>query len=358
MSLTLSATTETAQAAVSTANWGMVNGKPVYLYSITNSSGMKLEMTNFGAKITSLLVPDFNGELDDVVLGFDNLESYIEPNPSFGATIGRYSNRIRDGRFTINNVTYQSVINENSNNIHGGGEFENVVWDSEIISSEQGDGVRFSYLSPDGGYGFPGNLDSVVTYILTDDNAVYISFEAETDKATHVNFTQHSYFNLNGVEAPILDHQVRIDADSYVVMDGVLATGEIDSLEGKPWDLSQPTRLGDKMDQIPLGGYHHNYVASKPRGELATVAEVYDPASGRSLKVSTTQPGVVFYAAMGLTTGIVGKYGIRYEPYSAFCLETQHHIDALNHPEFPSTLLRPGEKYHEIVIYDFDVRQP
>lgn len=336
-------------------HWGEFEGTPVYLYSITNANGMKLQMTDFGAKITALFVPDKNGKLDDVVLGFDNLQQYIEPNPSFGATIGRYTNRIRNGQFVIDGHTYQTTTNEGPNNLHGAGEFENAVWDSEMVSSELGQGIRFSYLSRDGSFGFPGNLSAVVTYTLTKDNAVHVVFEAETDKATHVNFTQHSYFNLNGMQDLILDHRVRIDADSYLEMDGVLATGEIDSLDGKPWNLSEFTRLGDNMDQIPLGGYHQNYIANKPPGELGLVAEVIDPRSGRTLAVSTTQPGVVFYASMGLTHKPVGKNGIQYEPYIAFCLETQHHIDAANHPDFPSTLLRPGEHYREVAIYDFGI---
>ena len=333
--------------------WGEVDGKPVYLFSITNSNGMMLKMTNFGARITALFVPDKNGERDDVVLGFDNLQQYVDPNPSFGATIGRFANRIRNGQFVIDGEAYELTANEAPNNLHGGGEFENAVWSGEMLSSELGTGIRFSYFSRDGSLGFPGNLEAAVTYTLTHDNAVHVEFEAETDKTTHVNFTQHSYFNLNGVRKPIHDHRVRIDADTYLVMDGVLASGEIESLAGKPWDLSDFTRLGDRMNQIPLNGYHHNYVANKPAGKLALVAEVTDPDSGRTLRVSTTQPGVVFYAAMGLTDKTVGKYGIQYGPYFGFCLETQHHIDSPNYPEFPTTLLRPGEKYREVVVYDF-----
>ena len=346
---------DTAHAGFERQDWGEVNGKPVYLYTLTNRNGMVLEMTNFGAKITALHVPDREGRLDDVVLGFDTLDQYVAPNPSFGATIGRFANRISNGRFEIDGTTYSLETNEGSNTLHGAGEFENVAWESQVVTEEDGTGIRFSYLSKDGSHGFPGKLASVVTYVLTEDNAVRVVFEAETDKATHVNMTQHSYFNLNGVNKPIDDYRVRIHASNYLVMDGVLATGEIDSLQGKPWDLSEFTRLGDRMDQIPLGGYHHNYVADKAPGELALVAEVIDPDSGRTLKVSTTQPGVVFYAAMGLTDNHVGKYGLEYGPYSAFCLETQHHIDTPNHPQFPSTLLRPGETYREIAIYDFGI---
>lgn len=342
-------------AGIERIDWGTANGQPVSLYTISNDNGMVLKMTDYGAKITELWVPDKHGELADVVLGFDSLDGYLGPNPSFGATIGRYSNRIRGAQFEIDGQVYQLAANEGDNNLHGAGEFERVVWDSEAIKNEKGHGVRFRYRSPDGSNGFPGNLDSTVTYILTPGNAVHVTFEAVTDKATHVNFTQHSYFNLNGMESLVLDHRARIYADQYLVMDGVLATGEIEDLAGKPWDLSEWTRLGDRMQDIPLGGYHHNYVASKPAGELGLIAEFADPRSGRTLSVSTTQPGVTFYAAMGLTDKPVGKGGITYEPYSAFCLESQHHTDAANHPNFPSTLLRPGDKYEEVVIYDFGI---
>lgn len=356
--LVLSMITGQANSAlceVKRVDWGVVGDEPVYLYTLTNANGMVLEMTNFGAKITSLLVPDKAGSLDDVVLGFDSLKEYQAPNPSFGATIGRFTNRIRDGRFVIDGKTYQLETNEGSNTLHGAGEFEYVVWDSEVIDTERGHAIRFSFLSADGSHGFPGNLSATVTYTLTDDNSVHVSYEAETDKATHVNFTQHSYFNLNGMKSPVFEHVVRINADTYQVMDGVLATGEVDSLEGKSWDLGEPTRLGDNMKRIPLGGYHHTYIVTKLVDELAFVARVSDPESGRTLTVSSTQPAITFYAAMGLTDNPVGKNGTVYGPYSAFCLETQHHTDAPNHPQFPSTLLRPGERYHEIAVYDFGV---
>lgn len=342
-------------AGVERIGWGESNGRAVSLYTVTNDAGMVLKMTDYGARITELWVPDDHGELADVVLGFDSLAGYLDPNPSFGATIGRYSNRIRDAQFEIDGVTYQLDANEGPNNLHGSGEFERAVWDSEIVANDRGNGIRFHYRSPDGSHGFPGNLDSTVTYLLTPYNALHVTFEAVTDQATHVNFTQHSYFNLNGMESLILDHRARIHADEYLVMDGVLVTGETDTLAGKPWDLSDWTRLGDGMQGIPLGGYHHNYVAAKQPGELGVVAEVIDPDSGRTLTVSTTQPGVTFYASMGLTDRPVGKNGVVYEPYSAFCLESQHHTDAANHPHFMSTLLRPGDKYEEVVIYDFGV---
>lgn len=354
--LMVSTLSSAAEYTIERTDWGEVAGRPISLYSITNPSGAILRMTDYGAKIVELHVPDRAGELADVVLGFDNVDQYAAPNhQSLGSTVGRYTNRIRDGRFEIDGVVYELTKNEGPNTIHGAGEFENVVWKTEAVATELGEGLRFRYRSPDGTHGFPGNLDIVATYVLTPGNAVHITFEAETDKATHVNFTQHSYFNLNGATAPIHDHVVTIHASRYLVFDGVLATGEIDSLDGKPWDLRQPTRLGDNMDRIPLGGYHHDYVVDKNTGELAVVARASDPASGRVLTVSSTQPDVTFYAAMGLTGEIVGKYGITYGPYMALCLETQHPVDAANHPHFPSTLLRPGEMYRETVVYDFGI---
>ena len=335
------------------AEWGTVDGSPVSLYTVRNPAGAVLKMTDFGAKIVELHVPDRRGQFADIVLGFDKLEQYLAPNQSMGATIGRYANRIRDGRFEIDGTEYQLTTNEGQNTLHGAGEFEQVVWDAEFVTTKYGEGLRFHYLSPDGTHGFPGNLETTATYTLTPDNAVRILFEAESDKATHVNLTQHSYFNLNGAIAPIHDHVARIDASQYIVLDGVLATGEIDTLDGKPWDLSKPTRLGDNLGQIPLGGYHHDYVVDKPAGKLGVVARVADPQSGRTLTVSATQPDITFYVAMGLSSDMVGKYGIQYGPYMAFCLETQHPVDAANHPGFTSTLLRPGDSYRETVVYDF-----
>ena len=335
--------------------WGEVDGRPVHLYTIQNPSGAILRMTDFGAKIVELHVPDRDGHLGDVVLGFDNLEQYVAPNQSIGATIGRYANRIRDARFDIDGNTYELTKNEGNNNIHGGGEFENVVWDTELVTTEYGEGLRFRYLSPDGSHGFPGTLNTTVTYVVTPDNAVRVTFEATTDKRAHVNMTQHSYFNLNGARKSVLDHVATINASQYLVFDEVLATGEIDSLDEKPWDLRAPTRLGLNMGEIPLGGYHHDYVIDKAAGELAAVAKVSDPESGRVLTVFSTQPDVTFYVAMGLTDEIIGKYGIAYGPYMAFCLEHQHPVDAANPPPFPSTLLRPGETYRETVVYDFGI---
>lgn len=339
--------------------WGEVKNQPIHLYTVTNKNGMRLEMTNYGAKITSLFVPDKNGKLEDVVLGFDTLAEYVAPNQSFGATIGRYTNRIKNATFSINDKTYQLTKNDGENTIHAGGEFETAIWQTSVEKTTLGTALIFSYFSPDGAHGFPGNLTTRVTYTLTENNELHVSFEATTDKTTHVNMTHHGYFNLNGMKALVHDHIAYIEAEKYIVLteDDVTATGEIDTVAGKPWDLRQPTRLGDNINNIPLGGYHQNYIFENYDGSLKKVARIVEPTSGRTLELSTTQPGVTFYVAMGLTHKPKGKNGIEYPPHIAFCLETQHHVGAANHPQFPSTLLKPNEKYHEIAVYAFGIEK-
>lgn len=335
-------------------NWGEVQDKKVYQYTLTNSSGMVLKVTNYGGIITSLLVPDKNGDLEDVVLGYDNLEQYLEPNPCFGATIGRFANRIRDGRFTINDSSYLLTKNNGEHCIHGGNEFDRVVWDSELVENDMGKGIRLQHLSKDGENGFPGNLEVFVTYTLTENNAVHVKFEAKTDKATHVNLTQHSYFNLTGAKELIYDHLIKIDADNYTEIDEfIIPTGVISSVKGTDWDLNQLTPMGDNIHGLDFNGYHYCYVFNKPVGELKKVIEVVEPHSGRTLNVITTQPGVQFYTGNHISSDLVGKNGIRYEPHIAFCLETQHFPDTPNHANFPSTLLLPGDTYEETVIYKF-----
>lgn len=336
--------------------WGEVNGKPIFLYSLKNSNGMQMDVTNYGGIITSLVVPDKENKMEDVVLGFDNLQQYVDPNPSMGAVIGRFANRIKNGQFKIGEKTYQVTTDKKGHALHGGGEFEKAVWDGEIVQNEMGNGIKLSYASKDGQHGFPGNLQTYVTYTLTDDNAVHVKFEAETDQATHVNMTQHSYFNLNGGKELIYDHLININAKEYTELDeSAIPTGAISSLKGKAWDLYAVTRIGDKIHDVPLNGYHHCYVLDKPLGALKKVAKVVEPKSGRMLEVSTTQPGIVLYASNALSNEIVGKYGIQYGPHAAFCIETQHFPDAPNYSNFPSTLLLPDEKYEEIAIYDFGI---
>ncbi|MBU2946233.1 aldose epimerase family protein [Zobellia uliginosa] len=341
--------------SVQKEHWGTVKDKDISLYTITNANGMKMKIMNLGCIITSLFVPDKNGELEDVVLGFDNLEDYLNGHPSFGTTVGRYANRIKNAQFVMNDSVYKLAANEEGTAIHGGNEFRDAVWDAEIVSDENGKGLRFHYLSPDGSFGYPGNLDVYVTYLLNDDNAIYATFEAETDKDTHVSMTNHSYFNLNGAKELIYDHKLIVDADTYTEFgEDITPTGKLPALKGTSWDLSNMTRLGDKIPDIPLNGYHHCYVLNKEDGEMKKAAEVIDPNSGRKLEVFTTQPGITVYASNGLEN-ITGKYGIAYTPHMALCLETQDLPDAVNHLNFPSTLLKPGEKYFETVIYDFGI---
>ncbi|WP_446050689.1 aldose epimerase family protein [Zobellia laminariae] len=341
--------------SVQKEHWGAVNGKEVSLYTITNANGMKMQIMNLGCIITSLFVPDKDGELDDVVLGFDNLQDYLNGHPSFGTTVGRYANRIKNAQFVMNDSVYKLTVAGDGTALHGGNEFQDAVWDAELISTENGDGLKFHYFSKDGSHGFPGNLDVYATYLLTKDNAIYITFQAETDKDTHVSMTNHSYFNLNGAKELIYDHKVMIDADTYTEFDeDITPSGKLPPLKGTAWDLSTMTRLGDKIHDIPLNGYHHCYVLNKEAGEMKKAAEVIEPNSGRKLEVFTTQPGITVYASNGLED-ITGKYGIAYRPHMAICLETQDLPDAMNHPNFPSTLLKPGEKYSETIVYDFGV---
>lgn len=343
--------TETQQES-----WGEFEGKAVYLYTLANENKMEVKVCNYGAIISSVLVPDRKGNLEDVVLGFDNLEQYLEPNPCFGAAIGRFANRIKDGRFSIGDSVYQLSQNDNGHCIHGGNEFDRVVWESEIIKNEMGNAIRLHHFSKDGSNGFPGNLDVYVTYTLTADNSIHILFEATTDKSTHVNLTQHSYFNLAGTDAKIFDQQIRIDADNYTEIDeDVVPTGIISTVKGKDWDLTELTRIGDNIHKLDKGGYHYCYVFNKEEGEEKMIIEVLEPESGRFLEVTTSQPGVQFYTGNGISN-LSGKGGVEYGAHSAFCLETQHFPDSPNHLNFPSTLLNPGEKYQETVIYHFGVR--
>ncbi|WP_075591536.1 aldose epimerase family protein [Labilibacter marinus] len=338
--------------------WGEINGEAIHLYTITNENGMVMKLTNYGGIITSVLVPDKNGNMVDVVLGYDNLQQYLDPNPCFGATIGRFANRIRNASFVINDSTYHLTQNDKVHCSHGGMEFNTAVWQSKEVQSKQGVGVQLKYLSKDGMHGFPGNLDVTVTYILSHNNAIEVTFEASTDKATHVSLTQHSYFNLNGGKSPIHDHLIKIDADNYTEIDAdIVPTGVIGSVLGEEWDLTQMTRMGDHMHQLNHNGYHYCYVFNKTEGELKKVIEVIEPSTGITMDVSTTQPGVQFYSGNAINDQLIGKYGIKYGPHAGFCLETEHLPNTPNLPNFPSTLLLPEEQYKEIAIYDFGIKE-
>lgn len=337
------------------------SGEQVNLYTLRNPKGVEVGITNYGARVVSLKVPDRSGNFTDVVLGFDQLEGYLQENPYFGAIVGRYGNRIANGEFTLNGSKYKLARNNGQNALHGGVKgFDKVVWSASKVSTSDGPGVELKYLSKDGEEGYPGNLNVTVTYSLTAENGLRIEYGASTDKDTVLNVTNHSYFNLAGQgNGDILDHQVMIDADKFTPVNaGLIPTGELRSVQGTPFDFRQPTAIGarinEKDQQLIFGqGYDHNFVLNR-RGEgLALAARVTEPKSGRVMEVLTTQPGLQFYTGNFLDGTIHGKGGKVYGRRSAFCMETQHFPDSPNQHQFPSVVLKPGDRYHEITVYRF-----
>ena len=346
---------------VTKTDFGTAEDQPVLLYTLTNSHGMSVSVTNYGATVVKLMAPDKGGKMDDVVLGFDNLDGYLgeKGGPYFGATIGRYGNRIAKGRFTLEGKACQLPTNDNNiNMLHGGVKgFDKHVWKAEIVSTKPPT-VLFSRTSPDGEEGFPGTMKALVRLTLTEDNEMKFTYTATTDKPTIVNLTHHSYFNLGGASSgrTILDNLLTIPADGFTPVDDTLIpTGEIKSVEGTVMDFRKPTAIGDRIQQVggkPVG-YDHNYVV-KGKG-LRVVATVEDPKSGRVMKVSSDQPGVQFYSGNFLDGTITGKGGTVYQQYDALCLEPQHFPNSPNEPKFPSTELKPGDTYHSTIIYAFSV---
>lgn len=338
------------------------DGEAVTLYTLTNKNGAVAKVMTYGAILTELHVPDKNGKMGDVVLGFDNLAAYEKGHPFFGATVGRVANRIAKGRFKLDGKTYKLAINNGPNTLHGGLKgFDKKVWKAEEVKSAAGPAVRFTLHSPDMDEGFPGNLDASVTYTLTDDNAVRLDYTARTDKATYVNLTNHSYFNLAG-DGEVRYHVVQFNADKYTpVDDTMIPTGEIKSVAGTPFDFRKPTAIGARIDDISgnPGGYDHNMVVNHKNGahSLAHFATVYEPTTGRVMDMWTTEPGVQFYTGNFLDGSLTGKNGVVYNKNFAFCLEAQDFPDAINHPNFPSPILRPGQTYSQTTIYKFSTRK-
>lgn len=338
--------------------WGTVEGKPVYLYTLTNSHGLVAKITNYGGIITQLYAPDRNGKMDDIVLGLDSLSAYQKGHPCFGSLVGRYINRIGGAKFTLDGVEYHLAKNSNGrNNIHGGVKnFYTRVWDGKATADKHSASLTITYLSKDMEEGFPGNLKVKVVYSLTDNNELKIDYSATTDKPTVVNLSNHSYFNLSGAKENVLDNEVRIFADSYIPTDkDGIPTGEILPVEGTPFDLRSWTRIGDRMPQLPDGFDVSYCVKGRNDAKTILVAELKNPKSRRSLKTYTTQPGLCFYTARWLNTKRNTVQGVPYSPFWGACFETQHHPDSPNHPNFPSTVLRPGETYHEVTIYKMGV---
>jgi aldose 1-epimerase len=336
--------------------------KKVETYEIKNANGMKMKVTNFGARVTNLWVPDKDGNLVDVVLGFETLDEYLNSGEKyFGATIGRYGNRIANGKFTLDGEEYTLPINNNGQTLHGGpGGFDYVIWNVEKSGEN---GLIFTYTSPDGEEGFPGELKVKMIYTLTDENEFKVTYEAETDKATPVNLTHHSFFNLNGAgNGDVLDHTMQLNASKYTPVNEVLIpTGEIPTVKGTPFDFSEPTTIGARINQENEqlkfgGGYDHNWVLDKTGKALTQAAVVSSPQTGIEMEVWTTEPAIQFYSGNFLDGSVSGKGGKVYELRSAFCLETQHYPDSPNHPNFPSTVLKPGEKYEQTCIYKFGTK--
>jgi len=334
------------------------DGSAVELYTLTNSHGLKARLMTYGAILVSLEVPDRNGNPGDIVLGYDTLDGYVRNNPYFGAIVGRYGNRIAKGRFTIGGVTYTLAVNNGENHLHGGLKgFDKVVWQAEASEDGASAAVKFSYLSKDGEEGYPGNLTVSVTYTLTDADELKVSYEAATDKATPVNLTHHSYFNLAGQgSGDILGHELFLNADRYTpVDDGLIPTGELAPVKGTPMDFTSAMTIGSRLGQVK-GGYDHNYVLTSGGGTMALAARVYEPGSGRVMEISTVEPGIQFYSGNFLDGTITGKGGKVYQQHSGFCLETQHFPDSPNKSHFPSTILMPGQKYSTQTIHKFLVK--
>lgn len=349
--------------------WGhMPDGRPVHLYELTNAKGMMMRVSDYGCIITTLTAPDRDGSYADVVLGYDRLADYMKATPYFGAVVGRYGNRIAGGEFTLDGRTYTLATNNDPGGIpchlHGGKVgYDKVLWNAEAIVGAGRVGVRFHYLSRDGEEGYPGDLDITVYHWLTAENGLRIEYEATTDKATPVNLTHHSYFNLGGHDSgTILGHELMIAADRIAAVDtGLIPTGELLPVADTPFDFTTPTpigkRVGDHDQQLRYGrGYDHNFVLTRWDGKLRLAATVREPKSGRFMEVLTTEPGVQFYCGNFLDGSNVGKGGHAYQHRSGFCLETQHFPDSPNHPAFPSTILRPGEVYRHTTVYRFSVK--
>lgn len=340
-------------------DWGRANGKGVKLFTLTNANGLTAKITNFGAIITEFHVPDRDGELGDIVLGFNSLEKYQAEHPYFGAIVGRVANRIAEGEFELDGEQYTLATNNPPNHLHGGDEgFDKKVWDAEPMETDQGPALRLTYRSPAGEEGYPGNLTTTVVYTLTHDNELRMEMTAETDEPTILNLANHSYWNLAGHDSgDILDHVLMLNADRYTPTDETLIpTGEIAPVEGTPFDFTQPKEIGRDIDEVE-GGYDVNFVINGQAGQRRLAARAYSPASGRVMEVHTTQPGVQLYTGNFLDGSNVGKGGAVYEKHAAFCLETQHFPDSINQPDFPSIVLRPGETFRHVTVHTFSTQE-
>jgi aldose 1-epimerase len=338
-----------------------IDGHPIDLITLRNATGMEVRAMTYGGIIVSVKVPDRAHQLDDVVLGHDAAAEYFSNAPYFGAIIGRYGNRIARGRFTLDGNSYALATNNGPNHLHGGVKgWDQTIWNAAPFQNDRGAGIVFTHTSQDGDEGYPGTVQATVTYTLTDANELRIDYHATTDKPTVVNLTQHSYFNLAGSKgSDVLGHQLMIAADRYTPVDaGLIPTGDLASVQGTPFDFRQPTAIGarinEKDTQLERGkGYDHNFVLNRQSDGLVLAARVSEPVTGRTLEVSTTEPGLQFYSGNFLDGTIAGKGGVKYGLRAGFCLETQHYPDSPNHANFPSTVLRPGQVYRTTTVFKF-----
>ncbi len=350
-----SGTTNTAtspKAGISKTSWGEADGKPVELFTLTNSKGTEVKITNYGGTVTSFVTANKEGKPTEIVVGFDSIDQYLKQPPYFGATIGRYGNRIGKGQFKLNGTNYQLTVNDGKNHLHGGAKgFDKQVWDVVSYDSTV-PSLTLHYLSKDGEEGYPGNLNVTVTYTLTDNNELKFDYSAETDKATPVNLTNHSYFNLSGdVSNTILNHTLMINADSYTPVDSTLiTTGELAPVKGTPFDFTTPKKIGQDIAQVN-NSYDHNWVLNRKDSGMMEAAVLSDSLSGITLEVLTTEPGLQFYSGNFLDGKFINRDGKPVNYHTALCLETQHYPDSPNKSNFPSTILEPGKKYHSETIY-------
>jgi aldose 1-epimerase len=350
---------------VTKIRWGALpSGEGIDLYTFRNANGIEASITNYGGRLVTLKTPDRNGRFEDVVLGFDDFDGYLKKNPYFGALVGRYANRIANAEFTLEGKTYKLARNNGNNSLHGGLKgFDKVAWKAQQTTTAHGAALQLGYVSADDEEGYPGELTATVTYTLTDDDEFRIDYVATTGKPTVLNLTNHSYFDLAGQRAGnILDHVITIAADRFTPVNAnLIPTGELRDVKGTPFDFTQPMRIGERIEkndeQLKFGvGYDHNFVLNRGAAGLAFAARAHHSASGRSLEVLTTQPGMQFYTGNHLAESLVrGKGGGVYGFRSGFCFETQHFPDSPNQPNFPSTELKPGERYEQITVFRFSV---
>ena len=357
-------------AGIDSTSFGtLANGQRTQLFTLRNAHGIEMQFTNYGGIITSLRTPDRTGRFSNIVLGYDNLAGYVANSPYFGAIVGRYANRIARGHFTLDGATYTLAVNNGPNSLHGGLRgFDKVVWNARPFQNQEGQGVALDYTSANGEEGYPGTLRTTVTYTLTPDDRLIVDYLAATDKATPLNLSQHSYWNLVGnASRDILGHVLTLNAEAITPVDSTLIpTGEIAPVQGTPFDFRTPHAIGERIDQrqntqIRYGnGYDHNFVLNRGNaapGALVLAARVVEPTTGRTMEISTTEPGIQFYSGNFLDGSITGSGGAVYHFRYGLALETQHYPDSPNHPNFPSTILQPGQQYRSRTVFKFGVTQ-